>query len=168
MNRNTLGSTKTHWGSLQCVLVITVIIVVVSGGTGAVQCVTWRYVGHCTRQSQAGRWLSRLEQLYTPHHSSSHTPHHHLSTSSVQKPSVLWRCWVGGRKGIWPVKTDWCGAGVVICLERGADLHTAQLMPLPLVSLASVKSRLVLPLSYWLAQVVPDKEPLNSCVCLWS
>ena len=26
----------------------------------------------------------------------------------------------------------WWGAGVVICLERGADLHTAQLMPLPL------------------------------------
>ena len=24
------------------------------------------------------------------------------------------------------------GAGVVICLERGADLHIAQLMPLPL------------------------------------
>jgi len=24
------------------------------------------------------------------------------------------------------------GAGVVICLERGADFHTAQLMPLPL------------------------------------
>jgi len=29
-------------------------------------------------------------------------------------------------------KTQWWGAGVVICLERGADLHTAQLMPLPL------------------------------------
>jgi len=29
-------------------------------------------------------------------------------------------------------KTDWWGAGVVICLERGADLHMAQLMPLPL------------------------------------
>ena len=29
-------------------------------------------------------------------------------------------------------KTDCWGAGVVICLERGADLHTAQLMPLPL------------------------------------
>ena len=28
--------------------------------------------------------------------------------------------------------TEWWGAGVVICLERGADLHTAQLMPLPL------------------------------------
>jgi len=29
-------------------------------------------------------------------------------------------------------KTEWWGAGVVICLERGADMHTAQLMPLPL------------------------------------
>ena len=29
--------------------------------------------------------------------------------------------------------TEWWGAGVVICLERGADLHTAQLMPLPLI-----------------------------------
>ena len=27
--------------------------------------------------------------------------------------------------------TEWWGAGVVICLERGADLHMAQLMPLP-------------------------------------
>ena len=48
-------------------------------------------------------------------------------------PSVVWRCWLGGRKGIWPVKkTEWWGAGVVICLEQGADLHMAQLMPLPL------------------------------------
>ena len=29
-------------------------------------------------------------------------------------------------------KTEWWGAGMVICLERGADLHMAQLMPLPL------------------------------------
>jgi len=29
-------------------------------------------------------------------------------------------------------KTKWWGAGVVICLERGADLHMAQLMPMPL------------------------------------
>ena len=47
---------------------------------------------------------------------------------------MLWHCWLGGRKGIRPVKTERWGAGVVICLERGAgaDLHTAQLMPLPL------------------------------------
>jgi len=47
-------------------------------------------------------------------------------------PSVLWRCWLGGRKGIRPVKNWVVGAGVVICLEQGADLHMAQLMPLPL------------------------------------
>jgi len=48
-------------------------------------------------------------------------------------PSVLWRCWLGGRKGIRPVKKlEWWGAGMVICLERGAHLPMAQLMPLPL------------------------------------
>ena len=30
------------------------------------------------------------------------------------------------------LKTEWWGAGMVICLQRGADLHMAQLMPLPL------------------------------------
>jgi len=52
---------------------------------------------------------------------------------------------------------------VVICLERGADcLHMVQLMPLhpetPL-SLASFKSKLVLPFWYRLTQVVLEKSP---------
>jgi len=51
-------------------------------------------------------------------------------------------------------KTEWWGAGVVISLEQGADLHMAQLISL---SLASVKSRLVLPFWYWLTQVVLEK-----------
>ena len=29
--------------------------------------------------------------------------------------------------------TEWWGAGVVICLELGADLHMSQWMPLPLI-----------------------------------
>jgi len=36
-------------------------------------------------------------------------------------------------------KTQWWGAGVVICLQRDADLHTAQLMPLPLTVSCSSK-----------------------------
>ena len=52
--------------------------------------------------------------------------------ASVIYPSVLWRCWLGGRKGIRPVKTEWWGTEVVIWLERGADLHMAQWMPLSL------------------------------------
>ena len=34
--------------------------------------------------------------------------------------------------GIQPVKIECWGTGVVVCLERGADLHMAQLMLLPL------------------------------------
>ena len=30
-------------------------------------------------------------------------------------------------------KTEWWDAGVVICMEQGADLYRAQLMPLPLI-----------------------------------
>jgi len=41
-------------------------------------------------------------------------------------------CAAGGTKGIRPEKNVWWGAGVVSCLERGADLHMAQLLPLPL------------------------------------
>jgi len=38
-------------------------------------------------------------------------------------------------------RLEWWDAGVAICLERGAGLHMAQLMPLPLtISLAPVKS----------------------------
>jgi len=36
-------------------------------------------------------------------------------------------------------KTEWWGAGMVICLERGAGLHMAQLMPLPLTVSCSSK-----------------------------
>jgi len=40
---------------------------------------------------------------------------------------------VGRQEGHPALKeTELWGAGMVICLERGADLHLAQLMPLPL------------------------------------
>jgi len=37
-------------------------------------------------------------------------------------------------------KPEWWGAGVLICLVRGAELHMAQLMPLPLTVFASEKN----------------------------
>jgi len=56
---------------------------------------------------------------------------------------------------------------VVICLERGAScLHMVQLMllqPKTLLTLASFKSRLVLPFWYWLSQVVLENKLLNGC-----
>ena len=67
------------------------------------------------------------------------------------------------------VDVEWWGAGMVICLERGADLHTAQLMPLPLTVSCFSKiqiARLVLPFWYRLTWVVLDKGPLNGRVCV--
>jgi len=68
---------------------------------------------------------------------------------------------LGGRKGIRPVKIEWWGVGMGIGLCQGADLHMAQLMPLPPTVSSSVKSRLVLPFWYQLTRVVLDKGPLN-------
>ena len=39
---------------------------------------------------------------------------------------------VGRQEGHPACKNEWWGAGMVICLERGADLYMVQLMPLPL------------------------------------
>ena len=86
---------------------------------------------------------------------------------------MLWRCWLGGRKGIQPVK-NWvmgCWHGY---LRWGADLHNAQQMPLPLTISCSSKPRLVLPswfLPFWylLTLVVPDKFQKSSkaTVCVY-
>ena len=41
--------------------------------------------------------------------------------------SLLWHCYLGARKSVWPVKIEWCDVGVVICLEQGVDcLHMVQ------------------------------------------
>jgi len=40
---------------------------------------------------------------------------------------------------------EWWGAGLVMCVGRGTDLHMAQLMPLPLTISCSSKSRLFFP-----------------------
>ena len=51
---------------------------------------------------------------------------------------------------------------MVICLERGADLHMAQLIPLPLtVSCFRVKSRLVLPFWCRLTRVKGKGSPYS-------
>ena len=75
--------------------------------------------------------------------------------------SMLWRrCWLGGRKGIRPEK-NW----VVGCWRGYLSGARCRLAYGPL-SLASVKSRLVVPSWYRITRVVPDKGPLNGCVCI--
>ena len=54
----------------------------------------------------------------------------HLPVSCALSALMLLVGWQEGHSAC--KKTEWWGAGMAICLERGADLHTAQLMPLPL------------------------------------
>ena len=60
---------------------------------------------------------------------------------------------------------------MVICLERGADLHMAQLIPLPLNVSCFSKIRIGFTYTYFiwyrLTWVVPEKGPLNVCVCVF-
>ena len=63
-------------------------------------------------------------------------------------------------------KTEWWGAGVVISLERGADLHMAQLMPLPLT--VSCFSKIQIAFAFLVPAHLgsPGKGPLNGRVCM--
>jgi len=63
-------------------------------------------------------------------------------------------------------KTEWWGAGMVICLERGADLHMAQLMPLPLTVSCFSKIQIGFTFRYRPTRVFLEKRPLNGCVCI--
>jgi len=69
---------------------------------------------------------------------------------------------LGGRKGIRRVKTEWWDDGVVMCLDQGADLHMAQMMPLPLTISCSSKSRLVLPSWFYLSDAGSSGSPGNN------
>ena len=72
---------------------------------------------------------------------------------------MLWRCWLGGRKGIRPVKKK-LSSGVQAWLSVWSEMQTC-IWP----SWCHCQS-LPLPFWYWLIQVVPEKGPLNRCVCV--
>jgi len=98
--------------------------------------------------------LFKIEMYFTLHVLLLYMP-------SVLLPSVLWHCWLGGRKGIRPV------VGVGVWLSVWSKVQTC-IWPswchCHSLSLASLKSRLVLPFWYRLTWVVSDKGPLNGCV----
>jgi len=63
--------------------------------------------------------------------------------------------------------SEWWGAGMVISLEQGADLHTAQLMPLPLT--VSCFSKIQIGFSFLVLAYPgsPGKKAVKRvCVCV--
>jgi len=63
-------------------------------------------------------------------------------------------------------KTEWWGAGMVICLELSADLHMAQLMPLLLTVSCFSKIQIGFTFLVPAHPGSPRKGPLNVCVCV--
>ena len=64
-------------------------------------------------------------------------------------------------------KTDWWGTGMVICLERDADLHMAQLMPLSLT--VSCFSKIQIGFAFLVSAYLgsPRKRAVKRvCVCV--
>ena len=88
-----------------------------------------------------------------------------FSFSVSNLPSVFWRCWLGGRKGNRPVKKLSGGALAWLSVERGADVHMAQLMPLPLTVSCFSKIQIGFTFLVPTHPGSPGNAPLNRCYC---
>ena len=73
---------------------------------------------------------------------------------------------VGRQEGHPACKKQWWGAGVVVCLEQGADLHMVQLLALPLT--VSCFSKIQIGFTFLVPAHLgsPGKGPLNVCLCV--
>ena len=81
--------------------------------------------------------------------------------------SVLWRCWLGGRKGIRPVKK--LSSGMLAWLSVWSEVQTCiriLLMPLPLTVSCFSKIQIGFTFLVPAHPGSPGKGPLNGCVCV--
>ena len=108
----------------------------------------WHQLGHM-------QVCTSLQTITTP------APHH----CSVCTKTVLNNC------SIFTWITEWWDAGVVVCLEQGADLHLARLMPLPLT--VSCFSKIQIGSTFLVSAHLgsPGKRAVKRmcvCVCVYS
>ena len=73
--------------------------------------------------------------------------------------------WAAGRAS-WLLKLEWWGTGMLSVWSEMQTCIWPSWCHCHSLSLASVKSRLTLPFWYRLTRVVPEKGPLNECVCM--
>ena len=115
--------------------------------------------GTTQRQRAANRWtmLGRVAYRREWIQHWKHTPTQQRNFLFIYLliflPSVLCRCWLGGRKGIRPVKK--LSSGVLVCLSVWREMQTCiwtNRFHCHSLSLVSVKSRLVLPFWYRLTR----------------
>jgi len=123
-----------------------------------------QFTAHYPRQSG---WAGNRKELF----SHSLTICKHYPISIINSLHLLWSSALTllvGRQEGHPAckKTEWWGAGVVICLERGADMHMAQLMPLPLTVSCFSKIQIGFTFLVLAHPGSPGKGSLNVCVCV--
>ena len=78
-------------------------------------------------------------------------------------PSVLWYCWLGDRKGIWPEKE--LSGGVVAWLSVWSEVLTCIWPSWCHCHSLSCFSKIQIGFTF-LVPAYPDKGPLNLCVCV--
>jgi len=88
---------------------------------------------------------------------------------NVNNPKYVWIIIMWKNDFFW-ISQDKLSGGVLAWLSAWSEVQTS-ICPswchCHSLSLASVKSRLVSPFWYRPTRVVPDKGPLNVCVCVW-
>ena len=113
----------------------------------------------------SGNLLVRPSIKVTGHHSKQSSKIHDFSAfSCLQCFDAVG--WAAGRASSLYKNFEWCSTGMVICLERDADLHMAQLMPLPLTVSCFSKIQTGFTFLVPAHPGSPEKGPLNVCVCV--
>ena len=135
------------------------------GRSGPAPTQQW-FLGPTRVSPKTSSWLVQL--FYTVQPCVQHTDTDHGICDNCRNMAFSALTLLVGRQEGHPAckKIEWWGAGMVICLELGADLHMAQLMPLPLTVSCFSEIQIGLPFWYRLTRVVPEKGPLNGCVCV--
>jgi len=106
----------------------------------------WPITGdHLSAKHESVRELSKTQGDVRDVYEKNSCPGNCLLLSLSFFPSVLRYCRFGVRKSIRPVKIEWWGADVVICLEQGANdwAYGPANATTTRSSLASLKSRFV-------------------------
>ena len=133
------------------------------------------------RAAQDALWLARVRcARAVRRHQDIRTRDRHLELVSSPPPTSLYRIYYGtafsaltllvGRQEGHPAckTTEWWDAGVVICLERGADLHVAQLMLRPLTVYCFSKIQIGFTFLVPAHLGSPRKRAVKRvCVCVW-
>ena len=118
-------------------------------------------------EEYAGQYANICTLLQTDNHARISSLNFYKPDAIPDVPSVLWPCWLGGRKGIRPLKKLWvvrywrgCLSGAR-CKWFACGLADTTAIPSSRDCFSKIQNGL--PFSCRLTQVILEKRPLNGC-----